>query len=252
MPSIYAPIRYNTRRGYLHQHREEITEEFAIDLRHLNMMTTSSCHLIPPKKWKKASWFTETYRSREHKKYWGLRNWRHSYWRSKLNYLGNILSPDDGAVADITSQIAKAQGAFSSIWPIWKSSQLSRYFNTFRIHQVDSHIRQWDLARAQLRHGQVFINKCVRIICKVFYHNRIRIDDLWIRSGEDSKQKQFKRKEWRFVENSGEQIAQRDCSRLVATRKQKYWTPETNLKKDNRRRYSRLRKELERNLTYDN
>ena len=89
---------------------------------------------------------------------------------NSFNYLGSILSTDGGAAADITSRIAKARGAFSSMWPVWKSSQISR---NLKIKIFNACIKSillygsetWLVRNSDMDKIQVFINKCIRIIC---------------------------------------------------------------------------------------
>ena len=110
------------------------------------------------------------------------------------------------------------------MWPVWKSSQLSR---NLKIKIFNACIKSillygsetWLVRNSDMDKIQVFINKCLRIICKVFYPNRIRNEDLWRLSGEDPMKKQIKRKKWRFIGHS--------LRRTSSTTKQALdWTPQ--------------------------
>lgn len=123
---------------------------------------------------------------------------------STFSYLGSVVSTDGGTAEDICSRIAKAGAAFASMWPVWRSSQISRNLKLRIFNACVKSIllygsETWSTRKIEINKIQVFVNKCLRIICRVFWPNRIRNEDLWKITEQEPMEQQIKRRKWRFI-----------------------------------------------------
>lgn len=121
-----------------------------------------------------------------------------------FSYLGSIISTDGGAAADINNRINLARAAFASMRPVWSSSQLSRdlklrIFNACVKSILLYGSETWLTRKADSQRIQVFVNKCLRIICRIFYPLRIRNEDLWELTSQEPMDQQIMRRKWRFI-----------------------------------------------------
>ncbi|XP_030748908.1 uncharacterized protein LOC115876993 [Sitophilus oryzae] len=102
---------------------------------------------------------------------------------TEFTYLGSILTANGGADADIVSRIRKAQRAFGQLKSVWTSRQLSiqtklRIFNSNVIPVLLYGCETWRVTKISINRPQVFINRCLRKILKIFWPDTIRNTDL--------------------------------------------------------------------------
>ncbi len=72
-----------------------------------------------------------------------------------FTYLGSLISKDSGASKDIKTRLGKAQGAFSQLWPIWRSKQYSLKKKMLLYNSnVKSAVWFWKQASCQNRHEE--------------------------------------------------------------------------------------------------
>ena len=100
-----------------------------------------------------------------------------------FTYLGSQITTDGGAREDVKLRIRKAQYAFSQLNNIWRSNQLSlatklHVFNTCVKSVLLYGCETWLVATDVTSKLQVFVNKCLRRICKIFWPNKISNFDL--------------------------------------------------------------------------
>ncbi|XP_055373554.1 uncharacterized protein LOC129606932 [Condylostylus longicornis] len=114
-------------------------------------------------------------------------------------YLGSIITRED-----IANRLKKARAAFSRLQPIWKSSQISR---TTEVRIFRSCVKSvltygsetWLTSKSTSQKLQVFINRCLRIICRIFWIRQISNKDLWIITGEEPIGRQIRRRKWKWI-----------------------------------------------------
>ncbi|XP_055371785.1 uncharacterized protein LOC129605835 [Condylostylus longicornis] len=123
---------------------------------------------------------------------------------SNLCYLGSIITPEGGAQEDIDNRLKKARAAFGRLQPIWRSSQVSR---TTKVRIFRSCVKSvltygsgtWLTSKSISQKLQVFINRCLRIICRIFWPRQISNKDLWIITGEEPIGRQIRRRKWKWI-----------------------------------------------------
>ncbi len=90
-----------------------------------------------------------------------------------FTYLGSLISKDSGASKDIKTSLRKAQGAFSQLWPIWRSKQ---YSLKMKMLLYNSNVKSvllygsesWRAVKTEMMRMEVFQNGCLRRICQNF------------------------------------------------------------------------------------
>ena len=102
----------------------------------------------------------------------------------KFRYLGNIVSKKGGTDEDIHARIGKARQAFAMLRPIWRSTALT---TRTKLRVFGSNVKAvllygaetWRLTKELKQKLQVFINKCLRSILRIWWPIRIRNEEPW-------------------------------------------------------------------------
>ncbi|CAG9093714.1 unnamed protein product [Plutella xylostella] len=123
---------------------------------------------------------------------------------SRFTYLGSVVAGDGGTDLDVSSRIDKAKGAFACLRSVWQSKHLSRrvklkIFNTNVKSVLLYGCETWKTTKTLTQKLQVFINRCLRQILKIFWPNTISNVDLWKRCHEDPVGLQIKRRKWSWI-----------------------------------------------------
>ncbi|XP_044573421.1 uncharacterized protein LOC123257663 [Drosophila ananassae] len=116
-----------------------------------------------------------------------------------FTYLGTIISSSGGVEKDVESRLCKARSAFGRLHRIWRNQQISRrtklrIFNACVKSILLYGAETWLTSQRMMSKLQSFINKCLRIICGIFWPNRISNSDLWRNTGEAPIHHQIKKK----------------------------------------------------------
>jgi len=103
---------------------------------------------------------------------------------TKFTYLGSIIDNTGGTEADIKARISKAQAAFSALNKIWHSTTYSmqtklRIFNTNVKAVLLYGCETWKNSKYITTKLQVFINKSLRKILRIFWPHQITNNELW-------------------------------------------------------------------------
>jgi hypothetical protein len=122
----------------------------------------------------------------------------------KFTYLGAKLSTEGGTDYDIQDRIAKAQNCFKNLNKIWRSSNITlRVKINFYKPLVKSVLlygsETWKLTAKQTKQLEVFQNKCLRIIMKIFWPNTISNEILLRKANLTSIGDEIKMRRWRFI-----------------------------------------------------
>ena len=101
----------------------------------------------------------------------------------KFCYFGSFISNNGGAETDVLSRINKARQTFSMLNRIWKASNISRnlilkIFKTNCLTVLLYGCETWKLTSTIIRKIQVFVNKYLNRIVKIYWPNTIRNEDL--------------------------------------------------------------------------
>jgi len=103
---------------------------------------------------------------------------------SEFQYLGCVMTEDGGAEQDVRNRINKARGAYIQLRCIWDSNVYSKKtkMNIFRACVLSVLLygcETWLVTERIKQLLQVFVNRCLRRIFRIFWPNRISNQDLW-------------------------------------------------------------------------
>jgi len=106
---------------------------------------------------------------------------------TQFTYLGSITDNTEGTEADIKARIRKAQAAFSALNNIWHSTTYStqtklRIFNTNVKAVLLYGCETWKNSKYITTKLQVFINKSLRKILRIFWPDQTTNNKLWKRT----------------------------------------------------------------------
>ena len=122
----------------------------------------------------------------------------------KFTYLGSVVTPNGGTEADVHSRINKARASFAQLSKVWSSTNIKiktklQIFNSNVKSVLLYGSETWFLTKKLEDKLQVFLNKCLKRIFKIFWPNIIRNEDLWKRAGQDKISNQIKQKKFRWL-----------------------------------------------------
>ncbi|CAG9112518.1 unnamed protein product [Plutella xylostella] len=121
-----------------------------------------------------------------------------------FTYLGSTVTRQGGADEDIESRIKKAKAAFAQLKPVWDSNVLTR---RIKISLFDSIVKSvllfgcetWRVTKGLTNKLQVFVNKSLRSILRVFWPKTIRNEDLWKLCRQSPIGKEIAKRKWRWI-----------------------------------------------------
>lgn len=119
-------------------------------------------------------------------------------------YLGAVITTSGGSGADIANRIKKATQAYGQLKKIWNSSTLSR---RVKLNIFNSNVRStllygcetWNAAPRDMHALQVFINKCLRRILRVFWPQYISNNRLWHQTNQSPINIEIQRRKWNWI-----------------------------------------------------
>ncbi|CAG4943626.1 unnamed protein product [Colias eurytheme] len=120
---------------------------------------------------------------------------------NKFTYLGSVVSENGGTEEDIASRIAKARATFARLRSVWQSSKLTR---RIKLKIFQSNVKTvllygcetWKVTKEITSQLQVFVNRCLRRIIRIYWPNTISNDDLWECCNETPIAQQIKRRDF--------------------------------------------------------
>lgn len=122
----------------------------------------------------------------------------------KFCYLGSMFDANGGTDKDVLTRISKAQQAFYRLNNIWASNNITirtkiRLFNTNIKSILLYGSETWNASRTNINRIQVFINKCLRKIMKIFWPNKISNKELWDRTNQEPIEITIRKRKWRWL-----------------------------------------------------
>lgn len=119
-------------------------------------------------------------------------------------YLGSVISTGGGDEEDVRRRINLANVAFGSLAHIWRSHQLSLRLKLkiFRSNVVSVLLygsETWRNVQSLICRLQVFVNKCLRKICGIFYPNVISNVELHTKTNQQPLGEIILRRKWRWI-----------------------------------------------------
>jgi hypothetical protein len=119
-------------------------------------------------------------------------------------YLGSKVTTDGDCAREINTRISKANQAFAMLKPIWRTTSLSmhtklRIFKSNVLSVLLYGSECWKTTATIERKLEVFQNKCLRRIMKVFWQNMITNMELPRRAGANSIAEAIALRRWRWL-----------------------------------------------------
>ncbi|XP_075151095.1 uncharacterized protein LOC142225204 [Haematobia irritans] len=119
-------------------------------------------------------------------------------------YLGSIITSEGGSSEDIKNRLTKGRAAFASLEKVWRSTYISRnakikIFNASIKSVILYGCETWNSANKELQAIQVFINRCLRKIVRIFWPNTITNEELWRTTKQQSVLLEIRRRKWMWI-----------------------------------------------------
>ncbi|XP_054279259.1 uncharacterized protein LOC128997645 [Macrosteles quadrilineatus] len=122
----------------------------------------------------------------------------------RFTYLGSVLTRAGGADEDVMSRITKANAAFVQLYPVWKARDIS---TRTKLKIFSSNVKSvllygcetWKVSSSLTQKLQVFINRCLRKILKIYWPEVISNRELWKATDKEPVEIQIKKRKWRWI-----------------------------------------------------
>lgn len=123
---------------------------------------------------------------------------------SEFCYLGSMISTDGGTATDIQSRITKARAAYGGLSSVWNADTLTirtkmRIFNACVLSVLLYGSETWRIVGSEITKAQIFVNRCLRRILRIFWPNRISNEELHARAEHEPLEAVIKRRKWRWI-----------------------------------------------------
>ena len=124
--------------------------------------------------------------------------------RVEFTYLGSIVSKKGGTDEDIQARIGKARQVFAMLRPIWRSTALT---TKTKLRVFGSNVKAvllygsetWRLTKGLEQKLQVFINKSLRNILRIWWPRKISNKDLWSQTGQRPIEEEIRQRAWGWI-----------------------------------------------------
>ena len=123
---------------------------------------------------------------------------------TEFTYLGSKMSENGDSENEIRTRITKASQAFASLKNIWKCRNISintkiRLFKSNVLSVLLYGAESWKMTKTIAHRLEVFQNRCLRRILKIFWPNTISNKDLHERTETMSIETLVRQKRWRYI-----------------------------------------------------
>ena len=121
-----------------------------------------------------------------------------------FQYIGSLISHSGGAEEDVKARIRKAQTAFTMLNPVWRSTIIRRktkllFFNSNVKSVLLYGSETWLMTEKLIARLQVFVNRCLRKVFKIFWPEWITNRDLWSRANQKPIDEEIRRRRWKWL-----------------------------------------------------
>lgn len=140
-------------------------------------------------------------------------------------YLGSKINPEEGSHPDIQARINKAHTAFNMLRPVWRSRGLTnktkiRLFNSNVLSVLLYGCETWGLTKEALRRLEVFLNKRLRFILRLWWPIHVTTEELLRMANQEPLENVIRRRRWRWLGHT----LRKDPNRI--TRQSIEWNPQ--------------------------
>jgi hypothetical protein len=121
-----------------------------------------------------------------------------------FTYLGSVVSKTGGADEDVENRVRLANAAYGALREIWPSHNISR---RLKLQIFNSNVKSvllygcetWKVTNSVTNRLQVFINRCLRKICGIFYPEIISNEDLYRKTDQIPIATEIGRRKWNWI-----------------------------------------------------
>ena len=125
---------------------------------------------------------------------------------------------------DVRNRIRLANLAFGSLRPVWSSKRISlrlklKIFNSNVKSVLLYACETWKVTKSLTQKLQVFVNKCLRVICGIFYPEIISNSDLYMKTKQELIANEIGKRKWGWIGHT----LRKDPADI--TRQAMFWSP---------------------------
>ena len=122
----------------------------------------------------------------------------------KFTYLGSEIDASGGTDLDIESRIKKARSAFGILSPVWRNANLStglklRLFKSNVVSVLLYGCCTWKVTSIVTSRLQIFVNRCLRKILRIYWPNNISNTELLQRANMEPVDVRMRRQKWGWI-----------------------------------------------------
>ena len=121
-----------------------------------------------------------------------------------FTYLGSKVTADGDSEVEVQARLSKARYAFASLRTVWKAKQLSmqtkiRLFKSNVLSVLLYGAESWKVTKTISHSIEVFQNRCLRRIFKIYWPSVISNEDLLKKANLPPLTTEIKRRRWRWI-----------------------------------------------------
>ncbi|KAL9952937.1 hypothetical protein ACROYT_G040269 [Oculina patagonica] len=121
-----------------------------------------------------------------------------------FTYLGSMVSTSGDGEEEILARISKASQVFASLRSTWKSRNISqktkiRFFKSNVLSTLLYGAKSWKMTKTISHKLEVFQNRCLRRILRIFWPNTISTYELRRITRTETITQQVQRRRWRWI-----------------------------------------------------
>jgi hypothetical protein len=121
-----------------------------------------------------------------------------------FTYLGSVVTNTGGADEDVENRIRLANVAYGALREIWSTNNISR---RLKLQIFNSNVKSvllygcetWKVTKSVTNKVQVFINRCLRKICGIYYPETISNEDLYRLTDQTTVATEIGRRKWSWI-----------------------------------------------------
>ena len=146
-------------------------------------------------------------------------------------YLGSYITRDGGAEKDAEHRIIKTSKAFGAMHKIWRSNKIStnlkiKFFKTNVLSVLLYGCETWKVTDKIISSVEVFVNKCLRQLLKIFWPIVITNKELLTRTKMENFQIMIKRRKWNWIGHTIRRPSKTDIAKAALE-----WNPQGKRKR---------------------
>jgi hypothetical protein len=141
-----------------------------------------------------------------------------------FTYLGSIISGEEGVLKDVTSRVSKARSVFVRLSKIWRSSSTTtetklKIFSSMVKPVLLYGCESWTVTEGIRHKLQVFINRCLRTVLKIWWPRTITNEELWMKTGQVEIAHEIRKRKLGWMGHTLRKDDKEICKRAL------YWNP---------------------------